>query len=77
MRTKKKVSLTLDEDLCEDIEKAARALNMPKSRLAQKAFKLWLEKETEAMMAKGYEEMAQEDKTIAHLAFQAQREILS
>jgi len=77
MRSKKKVSLTLDEDLCEDIEKAARALNMPKSRLARKAFKFWLEKETEAMMAKGYEEMAQEDKSVADLAFQAQKEILS
>lgn len=77
MRSKKKVSLTLDEDLCEDIEKAARALNMPKSRLARNAFKLWLEKETEAMMAKGYEEMAQEDKTLSDLAFQAQKEILS
>lgn len=77
MGGKRKVSLTLDDDLCEDIEKAAKALNMPKSQLARKAFRLWLEKETEAMMAKGYEEMAQEDKTLADLAFQAQKEILS
>lgn len=77
MRSKRKVSLTLDEDLCEDIEKAARALHLPKSQLARKAFRLWLEKETEAMMAKGYEEMAEEDKTIADLAFQAQKEILA
>ena len=76
MRSKKKVSLTLDEDLCVDIEKAAKAFNMPKSQLAQKAFRLWLEKETEALMAKGYEEMAEEDTAFAGLTFQAQKEIL-
>ena len=77
MRSKRKVSLTLDEDLCADIEKAAKTFNMAKSQLAQKAFRLWLKKETEAFMAKGYEEMAEEDKAFADLAFQAQREILS
>lgn len=77
MRNKKKLSLTLDKDLCADIEKAAKAFNLPKSQLAQKAFRLWLEKETEALMAKGYEEMAQEDKVSAEFAFEAQREVLS
>lgn len=76
MGVKKKVSLTLDEDLCAEIEKAAKTLNMPKSQLAQKAFRLWLEKETEALMAKGYEEMAKEDKALADFTFQAQKEIL-
>ncbi len=77
MRSKRKVSLTLDEDLCADIEKAAKTFNMAKSQLAQKAFRLWLKKETEALMAKGYEEMAEEDKAFADLTLQAQREILS
>ena len=76
MRSKKKVSLTLDKSLYADIEKAAKTFNMAKSQLAQKAFRLWLEKETEALMAKGYEEMAEEDKAFADLAFQAQKEIL-
>ena len=76
MRTKRKVSLTLDEDLCADIEKAAKTFNMAKSQLAQKAFRLWLKNETEALMAKGYEEMAEEDKAFADLTSQAQREIL-
>ena len=76
MRSKKKVSLTLDEDLCSDIEKAAKTFNLAKSQLAQKAFRLWLKKETEALMAKGYEEMAEEDNAFADLTFQTQREIL-
>lgn len=76
MRSKKKVSLTLDEDLCSDIEKAAKTFNLAKSQLAQKAFRLWLKKETEALMAKGYEEMAEEDKAFAEITFQAQREVM-
>ena len=76
MRTKRKVSLTIDSDLYMDIEKAAKTFNMAKSQLAQKAFRLWLKNETEALMAKGYEEMAEEDKAFADLTSQAQREIL-
>jgi len=76
MRSKRKVSLTLDEELCAEIEKASKTLNMAKSQLAQKAFRLWLTKETEALMAKGYEEMAEEDKVFADLTFQSQKEII-
>ena len=77
MGSKRKVSLTLDEDLCVDIEKAASAFNMPKSQMARKAFRLWLETQTAALMAKGYEEMAKEDSELANNAFHAQREIVS
>ncbi len=73
MRTKRKVSLTIDEDLYEAIEKASKTLNLAKSQLAQKAFRLWLKKETEDLMAKGYEEMAAEDKVFADVSFEAQR----
>ena len=76
MRTKRKVSLTIDEDLFIAIEKASKAINIAKSQLAQEAFRLWLKKETEALMAKGYEEMAEENKAFADLTSQAQREIL-
>ena len=60
MRTKRKVSLTIDEDLYAAIDRASKTLNMAKSQLAQEAFNLWLKKETEALMAKGYEDMAGE-----------------
>ena len=76
MRSKRKISLTIDESLYADIEKASKSFNMSISQLAQEAFRLWLKKETEALMAKGYEEMAKEDKAFADLTFQAQREIL-
>ena len=76
MRTKKKVSLTIDEDLYEAIDKASKMLKLAKSQLAQEAFRLWLKKETEALMAQGYEEMAEEDKACADVTLQAQREIV-
>ena len=76
MRTKKKISLTIDEDIYTAIDKASKTLNLPKSQLAQEAFSLWLKKQTEALMAKGYEEMAEEDKTFADVTLEAQREIL-
>ncbi|MCF8130899.1 MAG: ribbon-helix-helix domain-containing protein [Deltaproteobacteria bacterium] len=75
MRTKRKVSLTIDEETYEAIEKASKSLRIAKSQLAQEAFSLWLKKETEALMAKGYEEMAEEDKAFAELTFEAQMEV--
>jgi len=77
MRTKRKLSVTIDEDILEAIEKASKTCHMAKSQLAQEAFKLWLKKGTEELMAKGYTEMAQEDKEFAELSFEAQKEILS
>jgi len=76
MRTKRKISLTIDEDLYAAIEKASTTLNLAKSRLAQEAFSLWLKKETENLMARGYEEMAEEDNAFADVTFEAQKEIV-
>ena len=76
MKTKKKISLTIDSDLYSAIEEAARTFNLAKSHLAQEAFKLWLKNKTEMLMAQGYEDMSAEDKTFADLTTQAQSEIL-
>ncbi len=77
MRTKRNVSLNIDEYLYEAIDKASKTLKLAKSQLAQEAFSLWLKKETEALMAKGYEEMAEEDKAFADVTLEAQREPLN
>ena len=76
MRRKRKISLTIDEELFADIEKASKTFNMAKSQCAQKAFRLWLKKETEALMAKGYEEMTEEDRAFSDLTFQSQKEVI-
>ena len=75
MRTKRKINLTIDEDIYSAVESLSKTHRIAKSQLAQDAFKLWIKKETEALMAKGYEEMYEEDKALAELTFEAQREV--
>ena len=77
MRTKKKMSVTIDADIFDAIEKAAESSNMVKSQLAQEAFRLWFKKRTEELMAKGYAEMAGEDRKFADTTLHAQNEVLS
>lgn len=76
MRTKRKVSLTIDEDVYAALDEASKTYRIAKSQLAQDAFKLWLKKETEDLMARGYEEMSEEDAAMAELTFEAQKETL-
>ena len=77
MNRKRKVSLTIDEGILAEIDKAAEARNAAKSRVAEEAFRLWLKTETEALMAKGYEDMAEKDGAFAERTLHAQGEALS
>ena len=77
MRTKKKISVTIDEEIFKAIEEASNNYSMAKSQLAQEAFSLWLKKKTGELMAMGYVEMANEDKEFADISFEAQKEIVS
>ncbi len=76
MRRKSKLSITIDEETSIAIDRVSKSYHVPKSQLAREAFRMWLKKQTQELMAKGYEEMAKEDKEFAELSFQAQREIL-
>jgi metal-responsive CopG/Arc/MetJ family transcriptional regulator len=76
MKTKKKLSITIDENLYEAVDQASRRYKVARSQLAQEALTLWLKKKTEAIMAKGYKEMAEEDLEAAESALPAQREVL-
>ena len=76
MQTKKKITITIDEGLCEAIDQAAKRFKMARSHLAQEALSLWLKKQTGALMRQGYREMAEEDKQFCELALETQREML-
>ncbi len=76
MKTKKKMSITIDESLYEAVDQASRRFQVARSQLAQEALTLWLKENTEALMAKGYKEMAEEDREMAEVALAAQREVL-
>jgi len=76
MRTKRKLSITVDYKLLEEMEKASKVHHFSKSRLTEEALKLWFKKNTEELMARGYKEMAKEDQEFAELALEAQREVI-
>ncbi|MCD6571551.1 MAG: hypothetical protein J7L53_12700 [Deltaproteobacteria bacterium] len=76
MRTKRKLSVSIDKALLIEIDRAAKTLKVAKSQLAEEAFKLWLKKQTQRLMAEGYEAMAKEDRDFSELTFEAQKEIL-
>ena len=76
MYKKRKISLTIDEPIYFAIEKMAKINSIAKSHIAQQAFKLWIRNETEKQMAKGYEEMANEDHDFSEMSMNAQREII-
>jgi metal-responsive CopG/Arc/MetJ family transcriptional regulator len=75
MQTKRKITITLDEGLLEEVEKASKRFNMSRSHLAEESLSLWLKKKTESLMEKGYREMAEEDREFSKLTFDAQMEI--
>ena len=75
MQTKKKITITIDEELAEDVDRATKRLKMARSHLAQEALSLWITKQTEVLMAKGYREMAKEDREFIELTIEAQKEV--
>lgn len=76
MRTKRKLSITVDYKLLEEIEKASKVHHFSKSRLTEEALKLWFKKNTEELMARGYKEMTEGDQEFSELALEAQREVI-
>ena len=61
MPHKLKVTLSLDEDLVEELERTSRETKKSRSRLVQEALELWRRKELQIKLAQGYQEMAEEN----------------
>jgi metal-responsive CopG/Arc/MetJ family transcriptional regulator len=77
MRTKRKLSITIDNKILEELERATKAHKFSKSQLTEEALKLWFKKNTEELMARGYKEMAKEDRDFAELSLEAQEEAMN
>lgn len=75
MRTKKKITITIDEETYNAVDRASQDLKIPRSQLAQEALSLWLKRQTEDLMGHGYREMAEEDRRFSEMTLEAQREI--
>lgn len=74
MMTKSKVSFTIDKSILSKVENASSRYKIPKSRIAEDALNYWLKMKTKELMAKGYEDMAEDDGKIADMTFDAQKE---
>ena len=76
MAHKVKVTLSLDEDLVETLEKISRQRKKPRSRVVQEALRLWQRGELQEKLAEGYRAMAEEDRETAERHVPAFTEIL-
>ncbi len=76
MAQKVKVTLSLDEDLVQTLDKISRQSKKPRSRVVQEALRLWRRKELHDKLAEGYRAMAGEDRETAERHLAAFREIL-
>lgn len=65
----KKLSITIDNKILEQVEKTAKIQNFSKSKLTEEALKLWFKKNEEKLMAK-------EDQRFIEFTIEAQREVL-
>ena len=61
MPRKIKVTVSLDENLVEELDRTSRETKKSRSRLVQEALKLWRRKELQTRLAQGYQEMADEN----------------
>jgi metal-responsive CopG/Arc/MetJ family transcriptional regulator len=72
---KRKVTLSLDEDLIETLNTVSRQSKKPRSRVVQEALRLWRKKELQEKLAEGYRAMAEETRASAESGLAAFREI--
>ncbi len=76
MAQKVKLTLSLDEDLVEAVDKISRQKKKPRSRVVQEALRMWQKGQLQEKLAEGYRAMAEEDRKTAEQHLAAFREIL-
>ena len=76
MAHKLKVTLSLDEDLVETLERISRQTKKPRSRVVQEALRAWRRRELQEKLAQGYREMADENLETAEHGLSAFKEAL-
>ncbi len=71
MPRKLKLTLSLDEDLVQELERISRKTKKPRSRLVQEALRIWQRTELQEKLAQGYREMADENLEMAEQGLSA------
>ena len=70
MASKVKITVSVDEALIRELQRASRQKRKPRSRLVEEALQLWKRSQLEQALKEGYQTMAEEDRAAAerHLA---------
>jgi metal-responsive CopG/Arc/MetJ family transcriptional regulator len=76
MRNKQKITITIDESIIKDIDRLSEREGESRSRLIEKAVKVWRERELEKELIKGYVAMTEEDLETAEANLEAGVEAL-
>ncbi len=76
MGSKLKVTITVDEDLVNEIDRLSKEYRESRSHLIEEAIKVWREKHLEKELINGYLAMAKEDVEAAEANLEAGMEVL-
>ena len=71
MPQKLKLTISLDEDLVQELGRISRKTKKPRSRLVQEALRIWQRTELQEKLAQGYREMADENLEMAEQGLSA------
>jgi metal-responsive CopG/Arc/MetJ family transcriptional regulator len=77
MGNKMKVTVTIDEAIVREIDRASKESGESRSRVIEKAIQEWRRKELERQLIEGYRAMAKEDAETAEANLAAGVEVLT
>ena len=77
MGNKLKVTVTIDEAIVREIDRASKERRESRSRVIETAIQQWREKELEKQLIEGYVAMAKEDEETAEANLAAGVEVLT
>lgn len=76
MRSKQKVTVTIDESIVREIDRLSKERNETRSHLIEKALKTWRRKQLEQELIDGYRAMAKEDAKTAEHNLEVGKEVI-
>ena len=74
--SKEKITVTIDEELLEDLDRAAKSLNVSRSSMLEKAIRTWKKDLRRLELIEGYRAMSDEDLKVAEQSLHAGYEAL-
>ncbi len=74
--SKERITVTIEEELVQDLDRAAQPLKQSRSNLIEMAVRMWKKVRLEQDLIKGYRAMAEEDLKIAEKNLSAGYKVL-